>query len=111
MAMEAVDNFIMPGLTFRHYNGLGKTVHLQRFTEQPFFRRGNVVGVVIVRGNLVLFDPQYAVDRLFAKRAIFMDGLAKGVNGFNAFIFGKRLKIIFISLINCCCIRSPLLAF
>jgi hypothetical protein len=67
MAMKAIHNFVVMGFTFRHNNRLGESIEFQRLAEQPFFRRGNVIGVVVVSDNRVLFDPENAVYRLLAK--------------------------------------------
>ena len=89
MAMETIHNFVMLRFTFRYDKRLGESIEFQRPGEQPFFWRGNVIGVVVVSDNRVLFDPENAVYRLLAKRAVFMDRFAKGIDGSNPILLAK----------------------
>ena len=89
VAMKAIHNFVVMGFTFRHNNRLGESIEFERLAEQPFFRRGNVIGVVVVSDNRVLFDPENAVYRLLAKRAVFMDRFTKGIDGSNPILLAK----------------------
>ena len=89
MTMKTIHNFIMLWFVFCYNNRLGESIKFQRLNEQPFFRWGHIIGVVIVSRDSVLFDPQYAVDGLIVKRAIFMQCLAKGINGVNLVLFRK----------------------
>lgn len=95
VTMEAVDNFVMRWLAFRHHDGLRKPVELERLTQQTLFRRRHVIWVVVVGNDSVLLYPQHAVDGLVAERAEMMHGLAKSIDGIYTLLVGERLQIGF----------------
>ncbi|SWI87297.1 Uncharacterised protein [Klebsiella pneumoniae] len=84
----------VPSLLASHHYRLGKTIQFDRSFQKLFFHRRHHVRIVVIRLNRFSFNPQHAVHRLAAERAVLVDQALQLVNRFDFQVnIVKRLEI------------------